>query len=172
MFKNISPSREYTIRFFQDFDVSFCVFQKEMILASNCMLSARTFSYILAAFVELFAHLDSSFANDILRIETILASPSSYAQHDVTLQGKARQIRKAEPYSCSKTFCGRSTVAYEFILEDDTATIGVSVPCSCFGETSIHDGQTIIAIVSIRVLERGIQPAVVGIAHQIRSTEP
>lgn len=172
MFKNISPSREYIIRFFQDFDVSFCMFQKEMILASNCMLSARTLNYILAAFVLLFAHLHSSFASDILRIETILASPSSYAQHDVTLRGKARQIRKAEPYSCSKTFCGRSTVAYEFILEDDTATIRVSVPCSCFGETSIHDGQMIIAIVSIRVLEGGVQPAVVGIAHQIRSTEP
>jgi len=40
--------------------------------------------------------------------------------------------------------------AYDFTLEDNTATIGISVPCSCFGETSIADGQTIIAIVSIR----------------------
>ena len=109
---------------------------------------------------------------DTLRIESILASPSSYAQHDVTLRGKVRQIRKAEPYACSKTFCGRGTVAYDFILEDDTASIGISVPCSCFGETAIHDGQTIIAIVSIRVLERGVQPAVLGIAHQIRASEP
>ena len=131
------------------------------------MLQARTLGYILVALVLLFAYLDSSIASDILRIETILASPSSYTQHDVTLRGKARQIRKAEPYSCSKTYCGRSTVAYEFILEDETATIGISVPCSCFGETSIHDGETLIAIVSIRVLERGdVQPVVVGVAHR------
>ena len=144
-----------------------------MILASHCMLQARTLGSILAALVLLFAYLDRSIASGILRIETILASPSSYAQHDVTLRGKARQIRKAEPYSCSKTYCGRSTVAYEFILEDDTATIGVSVPCSCFGETSIYDGQTLTAIVSIRVLEGGgVQPVVVGVAHRILPSPP
>jgi hypothetical protein len=147
--------------------------QKQMILASTCMLQARILGYILAVLILLFAYLDSSIASDILRIETILASPSSYAQHDVTLRDKARQIRKAEPYSCSKTYCGRSTVAYEFILEDDTATIGISVPCSCFGETSIHDGQTLIAIVSIRVIERGdVQPVVVGVAHRILPSPP
>ena len=85
--------------------------QKQMILASNYMLPARTLGYILAALALLFAFLETSIASDILRIETILASPSSYAQHDVPLRGKARQIRKAEPYPCSKSYCGRSTVA-------------------------------------------------------------
>jgi hypothetical protein len=56
-----------------------------MILASTCMVPARTLGYILAALVLLFAYLDSSIASDILRIETILTSPSSYAQHDVDL---------------------------------------------------------------------------------------
>mgnify|MGYP003575374596 FL=1 len=144
-----------------------------MILASTRMFLSRTLGYILAALALQFANLDSSIASDILRIETVLASPSSFAQHDVTLRGKARQIRKAEPYPYSKTYCGRSTVAYEFILEDDTAIIGVSVPCSCFGETSIHEGQTLIAIVSIRVLEGGgVQPVAVGVAHQILPSSP
>jgi hypothetical protein len=137
------------------------------------MFPTRTLSYILAALVLVFAFLDTSIASDILRIETILASPNSYAQHDVTLRGKARQIQKAEPYPCSKSYCGRSTVAYEFILEDDTATIGISVPCSCFGETSIHDGQTLITIVSIRVIEGGgVHPVVLGVAHQILPSPP
>jgi len=135
------------------------------------MVPARSLSHIFPALVLLFASLDSSVASDILQIEAILASPSSYAQHDVTLHGKVRQLRQAEPYACSKSHCGRGTVAYNFILEDDTAAIEISVPCSCFGETSIHDGQTIIAIVSIRVLEHG-RLGVVGIAHQIRASEP
>ena len=120
-----------------------------------------------------FPYPDSSFASDILRIGAILAAPSSYAQHYVTLRGKARQIRKAEPYSCSKTFCGRSTVAYEFILEDDTGAIGISVPCSCFGQTSLNDGQSVTAIVNIRILEQGgAKPVVIGAAHQILPSAP
>jgi hypothetical protein len=144
-----------------------------MILVSNCMLPARILSHIITALVLLFAYLDSSFASDIVRIEAILASPSSYAQHDVTLRGKARDIWKAEPYPCSKTRCGPATVAYDFILEDETAAIGISVPCSCFGEPLIQDGQPMIAIVSIRILQRGgVQPVVVGIAHQILPSAP
>ena len=54
-----------------------------MILASTCMLPALTLGYILAALVLLLAYLDSSIAGDILRIETILTSPISYAQHHV-----------------------------------------------------------------------------------------
>ena len=98
----------------------------------------------------------------------------SYAQHDVTLQGSVMQVRKTEPYSCSKTFCGPATVAYSFTLQDDTAAIDVIVPCSCFGQMSITDGERVTAIVSIRIIEKdGLQsPAVVGVAHDIRASGP
>jgi len=145
-----------------------------MILTVNGILPARPLSHILTAAVLLFAYLDSSFAIETLRIEAILASPGSYAQHDVTLYGKVRQIRKVEPYACSKTVCGSFTVAYSFMLEDDTAAIEIVVPCSCFGEAPLIDeGQSIIATVNIRVLERDeFQPTVIGVAPRIRVSEP
>ena len=91
----------------------------------------------------------------------------------MTLRGKMRQIRKAEPYASSKTCCGRGTVAYDFTLEDDTASIEISVPCSCYGEIAIHDAQTIIAIVSIRIVDRdGVKPVAVRAAHKIFPSAP
>ena len=144
-----------------------------MILAVNRILPARPLSHIFTAAVLLFDYLDRSLAIETLRIEAILASPRSYAQHDVTLYGKVRQIRKVEPYTCSKTICGSATVAYSFILEDDTAAIEIVVPCSCFGEAPLDDGQRIIATVNIRVLARdGFQLTVIGVASRIRASEP
>jgi hypothetical protein len=144
-----------------------------MILAVNRILPARPLSHIFTAAVLLFAYLDSSFAIETLRIEAILASPRFYAQHDVTLYGKVRQIRKVEPYACSKTICGSATVAYSFIFEGDTAAIEIVVPFSCVGEAPLDDGQRISATVNIRALERdGFQLTVIGVAPRIRASEP
>jgi len=145
-----------------------------MILTVARILPSRLVSLIFfAAAVMLFVCLDSSVAMETLRIEAILASPNSYAQHNVTLRGKVKEIRRAEPYPCSKTRCGPATLAFDFILEDETGTIGISVPCSCFAEPSLYDGQEILAIVSIRIIERdGVQPVAVGVAHQVLPSAP
>jgi hypothetical protein len=145
-----------------------------MILADSHILPARCLRYIFTLGVLLFVYLGVSFASEPLQIESILASPRSYAQHDGILQGRAMQIRKTEPYSCSKTVCGPATVAYSFILQDDTATIDVIVPCSCFGQMFIVDGERVTVTVSIRIIEKdGLQPpAVVGVAHDIRASTP
>ena len=144
-----------------------------MILADSRILPPRSLRYIFTLGL-LFVYLGVSFAAELLRIESILASPRSYAQHDVILQGSVMQVRKTEPYSCSKTFCGPATVAYSFALQDDTAAIEVIVPCSCFGQMFIADGERVTATVSIRIIEKdGLQPpAVVGVAHDIRVSAP
>jgi hypothetical protein len=144
-----------------------------MILADSRILPARNLRYIFTLGL-LFVYLGVSFAAEPLRIESILASPHSYAQHDVILQGSVMQVRKTEPYSCSKTFCGPATIAYSFTLQDDTAAIEVIVPCSCFGQMSIADGERVTATVSIRIIEKdGLQsPAVLGVAHDIRASKP
>ncbi len=91
-------------------------------------------------------------------------------------KGKGHVLRghQTEPYSCSKTRCGSATVAYSVTLQDDTAAIEVIVPCSCFGQMSIADGERVTVIVSIRILEKdGLQsPAVVGVAYDIRESKP
>ena len=144
-----------------------------MILAVSRILPARSLRYIFAIGL-LFVYLGVSFAAEPLRVESILASPRSYAQHDVTLQGSVMQAWKTEPYSCSKTRCGSATVAYSFTLQDDTADIEVVVPCSCFGQMFIADGERVTATVSIRIIEKdGLQPpAVVRVAHDIRVSKP
>ena len=133
-----------------------------MTLADSRILPARSLRYIFMLGVLLFVYLDVPFAAEPLRIESILASPRSYAQRDAILQGSVMQVRKTEPYSCSKTFCGPATVAYSI------------VPCSCFGQMFIADGERVIVTVSIRILEKdGLQsPAVVGVAHDIRVSTP
>lgn len=133
-----------------------------MTLADSRILPARSLRYIFMLGVLLFVYLDVPFAAEPLRIESILASPRSYAQRDAILQGSVMQVRKTEPYSCSKTFCGPATVAYSI------------VPCSCFGQMFIADGERVIVTVSIRILEKdGLQsPAVVGVAHDIRVSKP
>ena len=145
-----------------------------MIFADSRILPARSLRYIFTPGVLLFVCLGVSFAAEPLRIESILASPSSYAQHDVILEGNVMQVRKTEPYSCSKTFCGPGTVAYSVTLQDDTAAIEVIVPCSCFGQMSIADDERVTVTVSIRIIEKdGLQsPAVVGVAHDIRASKP
>ena len=144
-----------------------------MILADSRILPARSLRYIFTLGL-LFVYLGVSFAAEPLQIESILASPRSYAQHDVILQGSVMQVLKTEPYSCSKTVCGPATVAYSFALQDDTAAIDVIVPCSCFGQMFIADGERVTVTVSIRILEKdGLQsPAVVGVAHDIRVSTP
>jgi hypothetical protein len=144
-----------------------------MILADSHILPPRSLRYIFTLGL-LFVYLGVSFAAEPLRIESILASPRLYAQHDVILQGSVMQVRKTEPYSCSKIFCGPATVAYSFTLQDDTAAIEVIVPCSCFGQMFIADGERVIVTVSMRILEKeGLQsPAVVGVAHDIRASKP
>ena len=144
-----------------------------MILADSRILPARSLRYIFTLGL-LFVYLGVSFAAEPLRIESILTSPRSYAQHDVILQGRVVQVRKTEPYPCSKTVCGPATVSYNFTLQDDTAAIEVIVPCSCFGQMSIADGERVTAIVSIRILEKdGLQsPAVVGASHDIGASRP
>ena len=89
-------------------------------------------------------------------------------------KGHVLQGHQTELYSCGKTVCGPATVAYSFTLQDDTAAIEVIVPCSCFGQMSIADGERVTVTVSIRILEKdGLQsPAVVGIAHDIRVSRP
>ena len=132
-----------------------------MILADSRILPPRSLRYIFTLGL-LFVYLGVSFAAEPLRIESILASPSSYAQHDVILEGNVMQVRKAEPYSCSRTLCGSGTVAYSFTLQDDTAAIDVIVPCSCFGQMFIADGERVTVTVSIRILEKDGQ---IGRAH-------
>ena len=103
-----------------------------MILVNSRMLPARILRSVCTLAVGLFVYLGVSFAAEPLRIESILVSTRSYAQHDAILQGSVMQVRKTEPYSCRKTFCGPAMVAYSLTLQDDTAAIEVIVPCSCF----------------------------------------
>ncbi len=122
-----------------------------MILADSRILPARSLRYIFTLGL-LFVYLGVSFAAEPLRIESILASPRSYCQHDVILQGSVMQVRKTDPYPCSETVCGPATVAYNFTLQDDTVAIEVIVPCSCFGQIFIADGERVTATLGIHHL--------------------
>ena len=86
-----------------------------MILAVSRILPDRSLRYIITIGL-LFVYLGVSVAVEPLRVESILASARSYAQHDVSLQDSVMQARKTEPYSWSKTRCGSATVAYSFVL--------------------------------------------------------
>jgi hypothetical protein len=69
-----------------------------------------------------------SFADEIVPIGNILASPASYQLRVLVLQGKARKIELVKPYG---TKCGLVVDGFTFDLEDETGLIEVFVPGHC-----------------------------------------
>lgn len=72
------------------------------------------------------------YTEEPLPIKTLLADPTPYGLHTVTLHGVVRQLKLLDPpfWSPGKggSFCRN---AYTFLLDDSTASVAVGVPMDC-----------------------------------------
>ena len=122
------------------------------------LLSLRSWGVIwsgmlLTLVVSLAAWAGDSFGIDVGSLGSIIQEPNSYNLLQVTLHGTALNVHRTGPIKGAK--CGLIFGSYNFVLEDDTASLPVFVPGPCYASSwpfMPQDGDKVVIRGYIQIL--------------------